>query len=60
MEKATDGLNRTNQAIQSSAEIINSSASADDIGKIIEKSSTTSPNKRTYSLFNAAIERLAR
>src|SRR5216683_2047474 len=37
MEKATDGLNRTNQAIQSSAEIINILGHrADDIGKIIE------------------------
>ena len=37
MEKATDGLNRTNKAIQSSAEIINILGHrADDIGKIIE------------------------
>jgi len=37
MEKATDGLNRTNHAIQSSAEIINVLGHrADDIGKIIE------------------------
>jgi len=37
MEKATDGLNRTNVAIQSSAEIINVLGHrADDIGKIIE------------------------
>ncbi|HXM90737.1 MAG TPA: HAMP domain-containing protein, partial [Candidatus Dormibacteraeota bacterium] len=35
MEKATDGLNRTNHAIQSSAEIINILGHrADDIGKI--------------------------
>src|SRR5260370_261367 len=37
MEKTTDGLNRPNQAIQSSAEIINIlDHPADDIGKIIE------------------------
>jgi len=37
MEKTTDGLNRTNKAIQSSAEIINVLGHrADDIGRIIE------------------------
>src|SRR6202790_4096418 len=37
MEKATDGLNRTNHAVQSSAVIINVLGHrADDIGKIIE------------------------
>src|SRR5213082_2759926 len=40
MEEATDGLNRTNQAIQSSAEIINILGHrADDIGKIIDRKS---------------------
>jgi methyl-accepting chemotaxis protein len=53
MEKATDGLNRTNKAIQSSAEIIN--ILADDIGKIIEVIDDLAEQTNLLAL-NAAIE----
>ena len=56
MEKATDGLNRTNQAIQSSAEIINILGHrADDIGKIIEVIDDLAEQTNLLAL-NAAIE----
>jgi len=56
MEKATDGLNRTNQAIQSSAEIINILGHrADDIGKIIEVIDDIAEQTNLLAL-NAAIE----
>ena len=56
MEKATDGLNRTNQAIQSSAEIINMLGHrADDIGKIIEVIDDLAEQTNLLAL-NAAIE----
>jgi len=56
MEKATDGLNRTNRAIQSSAEIINILGHrADDIGKIIEVIDDISEQTNLLAL-NAAIE----
>src|SRR5437868_3298909 len=56
MEKATDGLNRTNQAIQSSAEIINILGHrADDIGKIIEVIDDLAEQINLLAL-NAAIE----
>jgi methyl-accepting chemotaxis protein len=56
MEKTTDGLNRTNQAIQSSAEIINVLGHrADDIGKIIEVIDDLAEQTNLLAL-NAAIE----
>src|SRR5271167_1781478 len=56
MEKATDGLNRTNKAIQSSAEIINILGHrADDIGKIIEVIDDLAEQTNLLAL-NAAIE----
>jgi methyl-accepting chemotaxis protein len=56
MEKATDGLNRTNHAIQSSAEIINVLGHrADDIGKIIEVIDDLAEQTNLLAL-NAAIE----
>src|SRR5256886_2892750 len=56
MEKATDGLNRTTQAIQSSAEIINILGHrADDIGKIIEVIDDLAEQTNLLAL-NAAIE----
>jgi methyl-accepting chemotaxis protein len=56
MEKATDGLNRTNQAIQSSAEIINVLGHrADDIGKIVEVIDDLAEQTNLLAL-NAAIE----
>src|SRR5437868_5266554 len=56
MEKATVGLNRTNQAIQSSAEIINILGHrADDIGKIIEVIDDLAEQTNLLAL-NAAIE----
>src|SRR5438477_185626 len=56
MEKATDGLTRTNQAIQSSAEIINILGHrADDIGKIIEVIDDLAEQTNLLAL-NAAIE----
>ncbi len=56
MEKATDGLNRTNRAIQSSAEIINILGHrADDIGKIIEVIDDIAEQTNLLAL-NAAIE----
>jgi methyl-accepting chemotaxis protein len=56
MEKATDGLNRTNKAIQSSAEIINVLGHrADDIGKIIEVIDDLAEQTNLLAL-NAAIE----
>jgi methyl-accepting chemotaxis protein len=56
MEKATDGLNRTNVAIQSSAEIINVLGHrADDIGKIIEVIDDLAEQTNLLAL-NAAIE----
>src|SRR5213082_1569896 len=56
MEKSTDGLNRTNQAIQSSAEIINILGHrADDIGKIIEVIDDLTEQTNLLAL-NAAIE----
>jgi methyl-accepting chemotaxis protein len=56
MEKATDGLNRTNQAIQSSAEIINVlGRRADDIGRIIEVIDDLAEQTNLLAL-NAAIE----
>jgi methyl-accepting chemotaxis protein len=56
MEKTTDGLNRTNRAIQSSAEIINILGHrADDIGKIIEVIDDLSEQTNLLAL-NAAIE----
>jgi len=59
MEKTTDGLNRTNQAIQSSAEIINILGHrADDIGKIIEVIDDLAEQTNLLAL-NAAIEAAA-
>jgi methyl-accepting chemotaxis protein len=56
MEKTTDGLNRTNKAIQSSAEIINILGHrADDIGKIIEVIDDLAEQTNLLAL-NAAIE----
>jgi methyl-accepting chemotaxis protein len=56
MEKTTDGLNRTNRAIQSSAEIINVLVHrADDIGKIIEVIDDLAEQTNLLAL-NAAIE----
>jgi methyl-accepting chemotaxis protein len=56
MEKTTDGLNRTNRAIQSSAEIINILGHrADDIGKIIEVIDDLAEQTNLLAL-NAAIE----
>ncbi len=56
MEKATDGLNRTNHAIQTSAEIINVLGHrADDIGKIIEVIDDLAEQTNLLAL-NAAIE----
>src|SRR5712692_5541223 len=56
MEKATDGLNRTNQSIQSSAEIINILGHRpDDIGKIIEVIDDLAEQTNLLAL-NAAIE----
>jgi methyl-accepting chemotaxis protein len=56
MEKATDGLNRTNKAIQSSAEIINILGHrADDIGKILEVIDDLAEQTNLLAL-NAAIE----
>ncbi len=56
MAKATDGLNRTNHAIQSSAEIINVLGHrADDIGKIIEVIDDLAEQTNLLAL-NAAIE----
>src|SRR5882762_9167584 len=56
MEKATDGLNRTNQAIQSSGEIIGALGQrADDIGKIIEVIDDLAEQTNLLAL-NAAIE----
>src|ERR1700742_5015845 len=56
MEKATQGLNRTNHAIQSSAEIINVLGHrADDIGKIIEVIDDLAEQTNLLAL-NAAIE----
>jgi len=56
MEKATDGLNRTNHAIQSSAEIINVLGHrADDIDKIIEVIDDLAEQTNLLAL-NAAIE----
>ncbi len=56
MEKTTDGLNRTNKAIQASAEIINVLGHrADDIGKIIEVIDDLAEQTNLLAL-NAAIE----
>jgi methyl-accepting chemotaxis protein len=56
MEKTTDGLNRTNKAIQSSAEIINVLGHrADDIGRIIEVIDDLAEQTNLLAL-NAAIE----
>ena len=56
MEKATAGLNRTSQAIQSSAEIIDILGKrADDIGKIIEVIDDLAEQTNLLAL-NAAIE----
>jgi methyl-accepting chemotaxis protein len=56
MEKTTDGLNRTNKSIQSSAEIINILGHrADDIGKIIEVIDDLAEQTNLLAL-NAAIE----
>jgi len=56
MEKATDGLTRTNVAIQSSAKIINGLGHrADDIGKIIEVIDDLAEQTNLLAL-NAAIE----
>jgi methyl-accepting chemotaxis protein len=56
MEKTTDGLNRTNKAIQSSAEIINVLGHrADDIGKIVEVIDDLAEQTNLLAL-NAAIE----
>ena len=56
MEKATDGLNRTNKAIQTSSEIINVlGRRADDIGKIIEVIDDLAEQTNLLAL-NAAIE----
>ena len=56
MEKTTDGLNRTNKAIQSSADIINVLGHrADDIGRIIEVIDDLAEQTNLLAL-NAAIE----
>jgi methyl-accepting chemotaxis protein len=56
MQKATDGLNRTNNAIQSSADIIQAlGRRADDIGKIIEVIDDLAEQTNLLAL-NAAIE----
>src|SRR5260221_5295204 len=56
MEKTTDGLNRTNKAIQSSGEIIGALGQrADDIGKIIEVIDDLAEQTNLLAL-NAAIE----
>ncbi|MBZ5526921.1 MAG: HAMP domain-containing protein [Acidobacteriia bacterium] len=56
MEKATSGLSRTNQSIQSSAEIINVLGNrADDIGKIVEVIDDLAEQTNLLAL-NAAIE----
>src|SRR5712691_10595723 len=56
MERATDGLNRTNTAIQTSAEIIGVLGHrADDIGKIIEVIDDLAEQTNLLAL-NAAIE----
>ena len=56
MEKTTDGLNRTNKAIQSSADIINVlGRRADDIGRIIEVIDDLAEQTNLLAL-NAAIE----
>jgi methyl-accepting chemotaxis protein len=56
MEKATEGLNRTSQAIQSSAEIIDILGKrADNIGKIIEVIDDLAEQTNLLAL-NAAIE----
>ena len=56
MEKATDGLNRTNSAIQASAHIIDVLGQrADDIGKIIEVIDDLAEQTNLLAL-NAAIE----
>src|SRR3989449_497932 len=56
MERATDGLNRTNTAIQTSAEIIGVlGRRADDIGKIIEVIDDLAEQTNLLAL-NAAIE----
>ncbi|HTW22626.1 MAG TPA: methyl-accepting chemotaxis protein [Candidatus Baltobacteraceae bacterium] len=56
MEKATTGLNRTSQAIQASAEIIDVlGRRADDIGKIIEVIDDLAEQTNLLAL-NAAIE----
>ncbi|MGA8557369.1 MAG: methyl-accepting chemotaxis protein, partial [Candidatus Acidiferrales bacterium] len=56
MEKATEGLNRTSHAIQSSAEIIDVLGKrADDIGKIIEVIDDLAEQTNLLAL-NAAIE----
>src|SRR5438874_1744053 len=56
MEKTTDGLNRTNKAIQPSAEIINVLGHrADDIGRIIEVIDDLAEQTNLLAL-NAAIE----
>jgi methyl-accepting chemotaxis protein len=56
MEKTTDGLSRTNRAIQSSAEIINVLGHrANDIGKIIEVIDDLAEQTNLLAL-NAAIE----
>ncbi|MGA2508812.1 MAG: methyl-accepting chemotaxis protein [Candidatus Acidiferrales bacterium] len=56
MDKATEGLNRTSQAIQSSSEIIDVlGRRADDIGKIIEVIDDLAEQTNLLAL-NAAIE----
>ena len=56
MDKATEGLNRTSHAIQSSAEIIDAlGRRADDIGKIIEVIDDLAEQTNLLAL-NAAIE----
>jgi methyl-accepting chemotaxis protein len=56
MDKATEGLNRTSQAIQSSAEIIDAlGRRADNIGKIIEVIDDLAEQTNLLAL-NAAIE----
>jgi methyl-accepting chemotaxis protein len=56
MEKATSGLSRTNQSIQTSAEIINVLGNrADDIGKIVEVIDDLAEQTNLLAL-NAAIE----
>jgi methyl-accepting chemotaxis protein len=56
MEKTTDGLNRTNSAIQTSAQIIGAlGRRADDIGKIVEVIDDLAEQTNLLAL-NAAIE----